>query len=235
MQPSSQLPIVAIVGRPNVGKSTLFNRYAGHRRAVVQDEPGITRDRIAEEIDVEGRRVLLVDTAGLEPGPKAGLPETVQALAQSAIADADAIVFLVDGQTGPLPEDEALARVLHRTAKPILLCVNKIDHPSHEDRVAEFHALGFELTQGVSAEHGRGAWDALEKLVATLPQVADERSEAEEAGVRVAMVGRPNVGKLSVSLWPMEIPYLPLFSIRLSSKRLSRTRQQRKSPTCPLS
>jgi len=198
MQPSSQLPIVAIVGRPNVGKSTLFNRFAGHRRALVKNEPGITRDRIAEEIDVEGRRILLVDTAGLEPGPRAGLPETVQALAKSAISDADAIVFLVDGQTGPLPEDEALARMMHRTSKPVLLCVNKIDHPKHEDRVTEFHALGFEMTCGVSAEHGRHAWDALEELVSSIPPIADERADEEDAGIRIALVGRPNVGKSSL-------------------------------------
>jgi GTP-binding protein len=196
MPPLSQLPIVAIVGRPNVGKSTLFNRYAGRRRALVEDQPGITRDRIAEEVEVGERQILLVDTAGLEPAAHAGLPGAVQALARSAIEDADAIVFCVDGKSGLLPEDEVLARILHRTSKPILLGVNKIDQPQHEDRVGEFHALGFELTRGISAEHGRGAWDALEELAADLPDAGAEASRDE--GTRIALVGRPNVGKSSL-------------------------------------
>jgi GTP-binding protein len=196
MQPSSKLPIVAIVGRPNVGKSTLFNRYAGRRRAVVEDTPGITRDRIAEEVEVGERRILLVDTAGLEPEARAGLPGAVQALARSAVEDADAILFLVDGKAGLLPEDESLARIFHRASKPILLGVNKIDQPQHEARAAEFHALGFDRTRAISAEHGRGAWDALEELVGELPAVDVET--ADEAGLRVAVVGRPNVGKSSL-------------------------------------
>jgi GTP-binding protein len=196
MQPSSQLSIVTIVGRPNVGKSTLFNRYAGHRRALVDDQPGITRDRIAEEVEVGARRILLVDTAGLDPEADAGLPGAVQAHARSAIEEADAILFLVDGKTGLLPDDEALARVLHRASKPILLGVNKIDRPQHEERVVEFHALGFDRTRAISAEHGRGAWDALEELTAELPD-ADAAATAEE-GIRIALVGRPNVGKSSL-------------------------------------
>jgi GTP-binding protein len=196
MQPATQLPIVAIVGRPNVGKSTLFNRYAGRRRALVQDVPGITRDRIAQEVEVDDRRILLVDTAGLEAAGRDGLAGAVQAQARSAIVDADAIVFVVDGRAGLLPEDEVLARMLHRAAKPILLAVNKVDQPRHESLTAEFHALGFERTRGMSAEHGRGAWDALEELVADLP----ERGEVErgEEGTRIALVGRPNVGKSSL-------------------------------------
>jgi len=197
MQLASQLPLVAIVGRPNVGKSTLFNRYAGRRRALVEDSPGVTRDRIAEEIEAGGRRVLLVDTAGLEPGAARGLPEAVQAQARSAIADADAILLVVDGKSGLLPEDEALARILHRASKPVLLAVNKIDQPQHEPRMGEFYALGFELIRPISAEHGRGAWDALEELVACLP--AGEPAPPHEEGIRVALVGRPNVGKSSLT------------------------------------
>ena len=120
----SQLPIVAIVGRPNVGKSTLFNRFAGRRRALVQNDPGITRDRIAEEIEVESRTILLVDTAGLQPAAERGLPAAVQAQARAALAEADAIIFAVDGRAGRLPEDEALARMLHRTTKPVTGLVN---------------------------------------------------------------------------------------------------------------
>ena len=111
----AQLPIVAIVGRPNVGKSTLFNRFAGHRRALALDEPGITRDRIAEEVEVSGRRLLLVDTAGLDPDAQAGLAAAIQVQARSAIEGADAILFLVDGKAGLLPEDEELARLLRRS------------------------------------------------------------------------------------------------------------------------
>ncbi|MDH3212048.1 MAG: ribosome biogenesis GTPase Der [Myxococcales bacterium] len=196
MSPASKLPIIAIVGRPNVGKSTLFNRYAGRRRALVEDQPGITRDRIAEQVEVAGRAVLLVDTAGLDPDADAGLPAAIQAQARAAVADADAILFLVDAKSGLLPEDEALARTLHRTAKPLVLAVNKIDLPQHEPRVGEFHGLGFESVHAVSAEHGRGAWDALEALVAAVPEAV--APEPTQEGLRIALVGRPNVGKSSL-------------------------------------
>src|SRR2546426_4042882 len=144
------LPIVAIVGRPNVGKSTLFNRYAGHRRALVEDRPGITRDRIAEEVEVEGRRVLVVDTAGLDSEAEAGLPAAVQAQAWSAIHGADAILWVTDAQCGALPDDVELARTLRKTAKPVTLAVNKIDVPAHAARMGEFHRLGFDRTRAIS-------------------------------------------------------------------------------------
>jgi len=214
MQRSSKLPIVAIVGRPNVGKSTLFNRYAGHRRVLVEDTPGVTRDTIAEEVDVEGRHVLLVDTAGLDPQVGDRLSGAVQAHARAAMQDADAILFLVDGRAGLLPEDEALARSLHRTDKPVGLAVNKLDHPKHDAHLGEFQTLGFERCHGVSAEHGRGAWDALEDLVAALPEPEEPPSQEPQApqaraarrrrakspqdSIRIAVVGRPNVGKSSL-------------------------------------
>ena len=197
MPSSSHLPIVAIVGRPNVGKSTLFNRYAGHRRALVEDRPGLTRDRIAEEVEVAGRKVLIVDTAGLDRGAREALETAVQSQAWAAVRDADAILFVTDGKSGVLPEDEELARTLRQTAKPLLLAVNKVDRPSHEARVAEFHALGLEPTRGISAEHGSGAWDALEELVAALPPATESETDADE-GTRIAIVGRPNVGKSSL-------------------------------------
>jgi GTP-binding protein len=210
-----KLPIVAIVGRPNVGKSTLFNRYAGVRRALVEDEPGVTRDTIAQEVAVAGRRVLLVDTAGLDLDPADGLPAAVQAQARAALEQADAILFVVDGKAGLAHVEEEIARALHRTAKPVALVVNKIDHASHAPRIADFARLGFAASHAVSAEHGSGAWDALEELVARLPPGAapaeaaepeveadDETAEAEPAaaagGVRIAIVGRPNVGKSSL-------------------------------------
>jgi GTP-binding protein len=201
MSPTSKLPIVAIVGRPNVGKSTLFNRYAGFRRALVEDEPGVTRDSIAEEVELAGgRRVLLVDTAGLDPDPEEGLPAAVQAQARAAMAQADAILFVVDGKAGLVPVDETLARTLHRSNKPVALVVNKLDHPSHAPRAADFARLGFASLHAVSAEHGSGAWDALEELAARLPEAPAGPAEPapEAAGARIALVGRPNVGKSSL-------------------------------------
>jgi GTP-binding protein len=192
-----ELPIVAIVGRPNVGKSTLFNRYAGRRRVLVEDTPGITRDRIAEEIEVGGRHILLVDTAGLDAAAEQGLEAAVQAQAWSAVEDADAILLVTDGQCGVMPEDEVLARTLRQASKPVTLAVNKIDLPSHGHRVGDFYALGFESTHGVSAEHGGGAFDALEDLVAALPP-SPPIAPRPEGEVRIAVVGRPNVGKSSL-------------------------------------
>jgi len=212
----SPLPIVAIVGRPNVGKSTLFNRYAGRRRALVEDEPGVTRDSIAEEVELpDGRRALVVDTAGLDPDAESGLPAAVQAQARAAMAQADAILFVVDAKDGLVATDETLARALRRTSKPVSLVVNKIDHPSHAPRIADFARLGFAACHAVSAEHGGGAWDALEELVLRLPAPAAAEApdagadadtedteaaprDAAEAGTRVALVGRPNVGKSSL-------------------------------------
>jgi GTP-binding protein len=203
MSPEPTLPIVAIVGRPNVGKSTLFNRYAGHRRALVANEPGVTRDRIAEEVEAAGRRVLLVDTAGLDADPAGSLAAAVQGQARAAVAEADAILFVVDGRSGRIPADEELAGILRRTRKPVAVAVNKIDTPAHEDRTAEFHAFGLEPVRGVSAEHGRGAWDLLEELVAALP-AREGAAQTAPAGagpdgsLRIAIAGRPNVGKSSL-------------------------------------
>jgi GTP-binding protein len=191
-------PIVAIVGRPNVGKSTLFNRYAGHKRALVADVPGLTRDRIAEEIEVEGRRILLVDTAGLDAQPGDALGAAVQAQANSAVAEADAVLFVVDGKAGLLPEDQSIARTLRRGDKPLAVAVNKIDVPEHMDRLHEFHALGLEPMLPISAEHGGGAWDALETLVAALPPADDLMPEVRDDAIRIAIVGRPNAGKSSL-------------------------------------
>ncbi len=196
--PQHPLPIVAIVGRPNVGKSTLFNRYAGWRRALVEDRPGLTRDRIAEEVEVDGRRVLVVDTAGLDPAPAGAMEVAVQAQARMALEQADAVLFVVDGRAGRLPEDDEVARLLRRTSKPVAVVVNKIDAPSHAPRVAEFWALGLEPVLAVSAEHGRGAWEALEQVVGALPEAEVAAPEAGEEALRVALVGRPNVGKSSL-------------------------------------
>jgi GTP-binding protein len=202
MSDSKRLPVVALVGRPNVGKSTLFNRYAGYRRALVADQPGLTRDRIAERIDVEGRMIWLVDTAGLDAVRGEGLEAAVQAQAQSAIESADVILLVVDGKLGLVPEDEAIATTLRRSGKTIGLLVNKIDQPMHHrDRLNDFYRLGIENTFAVSAEHGGGAFDALERVLDALPEedLADVPEPDEQSPMRIAIVGRPNVGKSSIA------------------------------------
>lgn len=194
-----RLPIVAIVGRPNVGKSRLFNRYTGGKRVLVDDRPGITRDRIAEEVELVGRRFLLVDTAGLEPDPETGLESAVQAQAETAVDQADAILFVVDGKAGLLPEDEAIARTLRRSDKPLALAVNKIDQVGHIDRLGDFHRLGLEPMAAISAEHGSGCFDVLERLVEALPEPVDIPHTGTDGEIRIAIVGRPNVGKSSLT------------------------------------
>jgi len=200
---SSRLPLIAIVGRPNVGKSTLFNRLAGQRRALVDDTPGVTRDRIAAEVAVRGRSVLLVDTAGLDPEADSEIEAAVQAQAQAAVAAADAILFVTDGQAGLVPQEHEIADLLRRAGKPVALAVNKIDAPSHAPRMLEFHALGIERVRAISAEHGTGAWDLLEEMIAQLPAADAEpplpsAAEDRERPLRIALVGRPNVGKSSL-------------------------------------
>ncbi len=198
-------PIIAIVGRPNVGKSTLFNRLSGRRRALVDDTPGVTRDRIAAEVSVRGRRMLLVDTAGLDPDAgDSEIDAAVQAQARAAVEAADAILFVVDGQAGLVPQEHEIAQLLRRTRKPVAVAVNKIDAASHTPRMLEFHALGLEPVRAISAEHGHGAWDLLEEVEAALPASAAAasadapREEGAAPPLRVAIVGRPNVGKSSL-------------------------------------
>jgi len=202
MHPSDRLPVVALVGRPNVGKSTLFNRYSGYRRALVADQPGLTRDRIAERIEIEGREIWLVDTAGLDSVRGRGLASEVQAQARSAVEAADLILFIVDGQLGLLPEDESIAKTLRRSGKPLGLLVNKIDQPTqHQHRVHEFRRLGIQHTFAVSAEHGGGAFDALEQMLEELPEAVEATPKDDSSGrpIRIAIVGRPNVGKSSAA------------------------------------
>lgn len=197
--------IVAVVGRPNVGKSALFNRLIGRPVAIVEDIPGTTRDRIYGDADWAGRTFTVVDTGGLQvPGPdESGPSATPEALlehvhrqAAVAIEEADAIVFMVDGKSGLTSTDEELAAQLRRADKPVILAVNKIDNPGRQDALMDFYALGLGDPIGISALHGRGIGDLLDQVVEMLP--TDEEADEEDTSVRVAIVGRPNVGKSSL-------------------------------------
>jgi len=149
-------PIIAIVGRPNVGKSTLFNRLVGTRQAIVDPTPGVTRDRLYADAEWRGQSFTLVDTGGFEPLLEDEIPRKVREQAEQAISEADLIVFVVDGRAGLMPTDIEVAAILRRTHKPLLLVVNKLDHQSHEPYSAEFYALGIEPLLSISAEHGQG-------------------------------------------------------------------------------
>jgi len=189
-----RLPIVAIVGRPNVGKSAMFNRITGARIAVVDDRPGVTRDRNYREAEWSGRAFVLVDTGGLMPAEVEGMTGMIRFQAENAIDEADAIIFVVDRETGPMAVDTEIAALLRRSSKPIILAVNKVDSMHHEMDTHEFHSLALGEPSPVSALHGRGAGDMLDRLIAVIPEAAPEVGE----GVRVAFVGRPNVGKSSL-------------------------------------
>jgi GTP-binding protein len=188
------LPVVAVVGRPNVGKSSLVNRVLGRREAIVQESPGITRDRASFIAEWAGRSFEIVDTGGLEPGAE-GLGARVTEQAQLAVEAADVVVLVTDVTTGPLEDDAVVADMLRRGAKPTLVVVNKVDDVEAEPAAAEFFRLGLGPPRPLSALHGRASGDFLDALVEMLPAVADSRDEAWGA---VAIVGRPNVGKSSL-------------------------------------
>ena len=189
-------PIVAIVGRPNVGKSTLFNRLLGGRRAIVDDMPGVTRDRQYGEFEWRGRRFVLVDTGGFEPSGT-GIMAQVRAQAEQAVAEADAIVLLADGKEGLTPADSEVARLLRQGAtRPILLVVNKVDAVSQTALAADFYRLGFDPVYPISAEQGQGIGDLLDAVASAIPDTG-ESADATGA-ITVAVVGRPNVGKSSL-------------------------------------
>jgi GTP-binding protein len=201
---------VALVGRPNVGKSTLFNRLAGRRMAIVQDVPGVTRDRNYADVDWDGRALSIVDTGGFEPESRDRLMAQVRQQAQLAVDEAAAIVLVVDGREGLTGVDRSVADLLRRAAKPLFVAVNKVDSSATEGEapIADFYELGFGEVHALSAEHGRGVGaliDAIVERLAVPPapvpvEVEEEPREVEEAerptgDVRLAVVGRPNVGK----------------------------------------
>jgi GTPase len=193
-------PIVAIVGRPNVGKSTLFNRLIGERKAIVDDLPGVTRDRNYAEAEWAGRRYLLVDTGGLDSAG-GGLAENVQAQSRLAVAEADAVIFLFDGKGGLNPLDREAVDELRKADKPVFFAVNKLDSRQRADNLYEFYALGIDSLYSISAEHGLGIPDLLDDLARRFPGAAENSDEEEGTGhktvepLHVAVVGRPNVGK----------------------------------------
>lgn len=188
------LPVVAVVGRPNVGKSSLVNRILQRREAIVQETPGVTRDRRGFMAEWAGRHFEIFDTGGLEPGAE-GLDARVAEQAQVAIEAADVVVLVVDAASGPLQDDHLVAAALRRTKKPVLLAANKVDDPRDIPMAAEFHKLGLGDPLPLSALHGRGSGDFLDALVAALPETGEG---ATDAWASIAIVGRPNVGKSSL-------------------------------------
>ena len=189
-------PIVAVVGRPNVGKSTLVNRILGRREAVVQDIPGVTRDRVAYDALWNGRRFTLVDTGGWEPDAQ-GLQAMVSQQAERAVATADLVVFVVDGRTGATETDLTVARTLRRGSVPVVLTVTKVDDERLEPDTAELWSLGLGEPFPVSGLHGRGSGDLLDVILDRLPD-APRDTDIEGGPRRVALIGRPNVGKSSL-------------------------------------
>ena len=192
-------PLIAILGRPSVGKSTLFNRIAGRRLALVQDVPGVTRDRHYADAEWQGRPLAIVDTGGFVTEAAGGLAAQVRAQAELAAAEADVVLMVVDGRSGPTAADETLARALRRTGKPLLLAVNKLDSPATaETGTGDFYRLGIPDVFPTSAEHALGMDALLDAVVARLPKPVEpaEGAEPEEnAPVRLTILGRPNVGK----------------------------------------
>jgi GTPase len=201
MASSPNLPTLAVVGRPNVGKSTLFNRIVGSRRAIVGDEPGITRDRLYGEAEWRGRSFQVVDTGGIIPEEKEFIPAEIFRQAKVALEQAAAVIMVVDGRSEIAAPDIELARLLIRTGKPLFLAVNKIDTDKQQTLVDDFHRLGIRSVFPVSAEHGRGVDDLLdailEKLPAAEPLPIENAAEAEQETreTKVAIIGHPNVGK----------------------------------------
>ncbi|GEA94614.1 GTPase Der [Weissella viridescens] len=188
------LPVVAIVGRPNVGKSTIFNEMAGDRISIVEDTPGVTRDRIYTRAEWLTREFRLIDTGGIEMGDEPFMTQIVQQ-AEIAIDEADVIVFMVSAKEGLTEADERVAKILYRTDKPVILAVNKVDNPEKRSEIYDFYALGFGDPYPISGTHRTGVGDLLDKVVSEFPEVD---AEEEDDSIRFSLIGRPNVGKSSI-------------------------------------
>jgi GTP-binding protein len=191
------LPVIAIVGRPNVGKSALVNRILGRREAVVEDTPGVTRDRVTYKGEWNDRRFSLVDTGGWEPDAR-GIDASVAAQAEVAIDLSDVVMFVVDSNVGPTSTDEAVVRLLRRSGKPVFLVANKVDDIRQEPEAASLWSLGLGQPWPVSALHGRGVADLLDAILAELPEISAVAKQEVGGPRRVALLGRPNVGKSSL-------------------------------------
>lgn len=191
------LPVLAVVGRPNVGKSTLVNRIIGRREAVVEDRPGVTRDRVSYDAQWSGRAFTVVDTGGWDPDAR-GMAERIKAQAEIAVSLADAVLFVVDATVGITDADEAVVKVLRRSGKPVVLAANKVDDARTEAEAYGLWNLGLGEPHVVSALHGRGSGDLLDACLAALPEPPPEQEAAVGGPRRVALVGKPNVGKSSL-------------------------------------
>lgn len=194
------MKIFALVGKPNVGKSTLFNRLVRQRLAIVNEQPGVTRDRNTAIIDYKGYSFILIDTGGFEPDSKEAIPQKMKEQSQLAVEEADGIIFLLDKQSGWTPQDQAIFDFLRRSKKPVYFAVNKIDSNKHEQDAAEFYESGCSEIHTISAEHGSGVASLLEAMARDFPEI--EQATAENAKdddiTSIAIVGRPNVGKSSL-------------------------------------
>ena len=198
MKTSPATNLVAIVGRPNVGKSTLFNRLIGERRAIVGDEPGITRDRIYGQVEWAGSKFSLIDTGGIVPDDDAVIPANIFKQAGMAIEEAQVLVWVVDARTGVTQLDEELASLLRATGKHVLVAANKTDSSRLESESTDFYRFGFENVFPVSAEQGIGIGELLDSIVQLLGETDREQEISEPRELRLAIVGRPNVGKSSL-------------------------------------
>ena len=196
--PSSK-PLVAIVGRPNVGKSTFFNKISGHRIAIVEDIPGVTRDRIYADVEWTGRKFTLIDTGGIDPRSEDVLLSQMRRQAEIAMDMADVICFFTDARSGMTPDDEEVATMLRKTHKPVILAVNKLDHGGLNDVLYEFYALGLGDPVGISSTNMLGLGDLLDEIVKHLPPQTEAETEEEQHVIQLAVVGRPNVGKSSLT------------------------------------
>lgn len=189
-------PILSIVGRPNVGKSTFFNRLVGYQKAIIEDIPGVTRDRNYGEFDYAGRAFILVDTGGFEPGGEDKIVSLVEEQIHQAVKESAAVIFMLDAKEGLLPQDLEIARSLRRSNKQVFYVINKVDSKKRETGTSEFYALGSDKIYTVSAQHGLGIGEFLDDLIASIPPEPVEEPTAK--GLRLAIVGRPNVGKSSI-------------------------------------
>ena len=191
-------PLVAIVGRPNVGKSTFFNKISGKRISIVEDTPGVTRDRVYADVEWLGRKFTLIDTGGIDPRSEDVLLKQMRRQAEIAMDTADVICFFTDARAGLTQDDQEVAELLRKTHKPLLLVVNKVDHAGLNDDVYEFYNLGLGDPISISSVNMLGLGDLLEEIVKLLPPADPEEEDEAEHVVQLAVVGRPNVGKSSL-------------------------------------